>query len=273
MLQRKISCTPLSLIGEGDFFVLTTCKKALILKAENLKEKVMDNNFLHPEKKKSKTPIVVVVVIVAILLAGVLLLGAVAVGTAVAVFVFNRNAEDNTEEWVSIESAPVYEKRQVLICVEGYGDIRVELDPAYAPETVENFISLAEDGFYDGLTFHRIIEGFIIQGGDPSHDGTGGSAEKIKGEFSANGVENTLSHTRGVISMARRGDSYDSASSQFFILHEDATHLDGQYAAFGVVVDGMSVVDAIAEGDYPSDGSGTIPYEYQPVISYVKVLD
>lgn len=113
--------------------------------------------------------------------------------------------------------------------MQDYGDINVELDADVAPITVTNFINLANDGFYDGLTFHRIIKGFMIQGGDPLGNGTGGSDNKIKGEFSNNGIENNLSHTRGAISMARSSNN-DSASSQFFIVHKDSTYLDGNYA-------------------------------------------
>ena len=126
------------------------------------------------------------------------------------------------------------------------GNIVVKLSPEDAPITVENFKTLVSENFYTGLTFHRIIKNFMIQGGDPKGDGTGGSPNKIKGEFSANGVPNDISHIRGVISMARRGDSMDSASSQFFIVHKDSTYLDGDYAAFGHVTYGMEVVDAIA---------------------------
>ena len=126
------------------------------------------------------------------------------------------------------------------------GVIRMELYPDIAPITVENFKNLASSGFYDGLIFHRVIKDFMIQGGDPNGDGTGGSPDTIKGEFTANGFSNTLSHTRGVVSMARRGDSMDSASSQFFICHADSTYLDGQYASFGRVIEGMDVVDRIA---------------------------
>ena len=133
---------------------------------------------------------------------------------------------------------------KVQITVKEYGTIEVALDEEAAPLTVENFLKLTEEGFYDGLTFHRIIDGFMIQGGDPKGNGTGGSDETIKGEFSENGVENPLSHTRGAISMARSQD-YDSASSQFFIVQEDSTYLDGQYAAFGYVTEGMDVVDKI----------------------------
>lgn len=135
---------------------------------------------------------------------------------------------------------------RVAIEVQDFGTIKLALYPKKAPETVANFEKLVKEGFYDGLTFHRIIKGFMIQGGDPLGNGTGGSDETIKGEFSANGfTKNDLSHTRGVISMAR-SSSYDSASSQFFIVHEDSTYLDGDYAAFGRVTDGMDVVDAIA---------------------------
>ena len=132
-----------------------------------------------------------------------------------------------------------------VIDVEKYGTIAVELDKEAAPLTVENFVKLAKKGFYDGLTFHRIIKGFMIQGGCPKGNGTGGPGYCIKGEFAANGVDNPLKHTRGVISMARAMD-FDSAGSQFFIMHADAPYLDGQYAAFGQVIGGMEVVDAIA---------------------------
>lgn len=133
----------------------------------------------------------------------------------------------------------------VTIDVQDYGTISLELDADTAPISVTNFINLANEGFYDGLTFHRIISGFMIQGGDPNGNGTGGSEKTIKGEFSANGVENDISHVRGVISMARANDP-DSGSSQFFIVHEDSTFLDGQYAAFGHVTDGMDVVEPSA---------------------------
>ena len=158
----------------------------------------------------------------------------------------------------------------VEMSVKDFGIIQLELYPDIAPITVDNFVSLAEDGFYDGLTFHRIISGFMIQGGDPRGDGTGGSDKEIKGEFSANGVENNLSHTRGVISMAR-SPLYDSASSQFFIMHQDTPRLDGQYAAFGKVTEGMDVVDEIASVEVdPEDGSTPIEPVY---IEYIKVVD
>ena len=158
------------------------------------------------------------------------------------------------------------------ITVEGYGTITVELDSKAAPKTVENFVSLAKDGFYDGLTFHRIISGFMIQGGDPNGNGTGGSGKNIVGEFSSNGYENNLKHVRGVISMAR-SKAPDSASSQFFIMHQDAPHLDGDYAAFGMVTSGMEIVDAICNDAQPSDRNGTIPAGQQPVITSIVIRE
>ncbi len=133
----------------------------------------------------------------------------------------------------------------VMLTVKDHGVIVLELRPDVAPITVANFQKLVGEGFYDGLTFHRVYSGFMIQGGDPNGNGTGGSDETIKGEFSANGVKNSLSHKRGVLSMAR-SSANDSASSRFFICHADSDFLDGQYAAFGEVVEGMSVVDSIA---------------------------
>ena len=156
--------------------------------------------------------------------------------------------------------------------IQDYGTITVELDGDAAPITVQNFMDLANDGFYDGLTFHRIISGFMMQGGDPNGNGTGGSENTIKGEFSANGVENPLSHTRGAISMAR-AQAPDSASSQFFICHADSTFLDGQYACFGYVTDGMDVVDAVCEAAQPTDDNGTIPADQQPVITAICITD
>ena len=157
-----------------------------------------------------------------------------------------------------------------VITVKDYGTIRVALDPEAAPITVENFVKLAQEGFYDGLTFHRIISGFMIQGGDPTGTGMGGSQENIKGEFSANGVENPIRHLRGVISMARSQDP-DSASSQFFIVHQDAPHLDGAYAGFGQVTEGMEVVDAICENTAVADGNGTVLPQNQPVIESIVI--
>lgn len=163
-------------------------------------------------------------------------------------------------------------KHHIEINVKDYGTIFVELNGDSAPITVANFMDLAEQGFYDGLTFHRIISGFMIQGGDPMGNGMGGSEREIKGEFSTNGVENDLSHTRGAISMAR-SQMKDSASSQFFIVHEDSTFLDGEYACFGYVTDGMEVVDAICKDTQVEDNNGTVAKDNQPVIDSIKVID
>ena len=163
-------------------------------------------------------------------------------------------------------------KHHVEIVIRDYGTIAVELDADAAPITVANFLKLAKSGFYDGLTFHRIINGFMMQGGDPEGTGMGGSSEKIKGEFSANGVKNDLSHTRGAISMAR-SQAMDSASSQFFIVHQDSTFLDGQYTCFGYVTDGMDVVDAICETVPVVDNNGTVQDGHQPVMETIRVID
>ena len=159
---------------------------------------------------------------------------------------------------------------EATISIRDYGTITLELDGGAAPKTVENFVALAQDGFYDGLTFHRIMEGFMMQGGDPEGTGLGGAPNKIEGEFAANGHDNPISHVRGVISMARAND-FNSASSQFFIVHQDATFLDGQYAAFGRVIEGMDVVDAVCTAAQPVDNNGTIPPEQQPVIESITV--
>ncbi len=176
--------------------------------------------------------------------------------------------ENSTEETKNMLTG----KHHVEIAVKDKGVIAVELDADTAPITVTNFVELANSGFYDGLTFHRIIEGFMIQGGDPKGDGTGGSDKKIKGEFAANGIKNDISHERGVISMAR-SSAYNSASSQFFIMHKTSTHLDGQYAAFGHVTSGMDIVDDLAENTPVSDSDGTVLKANQPVIESIKVID
>ena len=162
-------------------------------------------------------------------------------------------------------------KHLVEIETKDYGTIRVELDADHAPISTENFLRLAQEGFYDGLTFHRIISGFMIQGGDPLGNGMGGSDCHIKGEFLSNGVANPLKHTRGAISMARAMDP-NSASSQFFIVHEDSFFLDGQYAVFGYVTEGIEAVDKICDATPVLDRNGTVAKPNQPVITAVRVL-
>lgn len=182
----------------------------------------------------------------------------------------NAAANEETNEETSAELLSGLHHAEINI--KDYGTIKVELDADTAPITVTNFINLAKDGFYDGLTFHRIISGFMIQGGDPDGNGTGGSDHTIKGEFSSNGVENDIKHERGVISMAR-SKMPDSASSQFFIMHQDADYLDGQYAAFGHVTEGIEIVDAICEDTPVQDSNGTVAADDQPVIKNIKVVD
>jgi peptidyl-prolyl cis-trans isomerase B (cyclophilin B) len=157
----------------------------------------------------------------------------------------------------------------VEMVIKDYGTIKLELNADEAPITVQNFIDLANDGFYDGIGFHRLDKDFVLQGGDPDGDGIGGSDKSIKGEFAANGVQNNISHKRGVISMARTGNP-DSASSQFFICLEDSTFLDGNYAAFGYVTEGMDVIDNIRDN---TPESGSIPKNQQPVIETIRVID
>ncbi len=160
----------------------------------------------------------------------------------------------------------------VEIDVENYGTIAVELDGDVAPVTVQNFLDLAESGFYNGLTFHRIMDGFMIQGGDPEGNGQGGSGTNIYGEFTNNGFENNISHVRGTISMARAND-YNSASSQFFIVQTDSLFLDGNYAGFGHVTSGMEIVDAICIDAPVIDENGTVAHENQPIITEIRVID
>ena len=184
---------------------------------------------------------------------------------------------DTTDGGTGLITAPLdngYDSgtHHATIEVESFGTIKLELNANNTPITVSNFAQLANDGFYDGLTFHRVISGFMIQGGDPAGNGTGGSSRNIKGEFIQNGVTNAIQHKRGVISMARSNDM-DSASSQFFIMHQDAEHLDGAYAAFGKVTEGMDVVDAIAEKTPVEDGNGTVAPENQPKITSIRMDD
>lgn len=193
----------------------------------------------------------------------------------------NSNEKQNVQENAQAEQKEVNKeeksmyssgKHHAQIVIKNYGTISLELDADMAPITVENFANLVNKGFYDGLTFHRIISGFMIQGGDPEGNGLGGSDKEIKGEFSANGVKNTISHTRGVISMAR-AQSYNSASSQFFIMHKDAPYLDGSYAAFGHVTEEIEIVDKICEDTKVEDSNGTVLKENQPVIEKIVMID
>ena len=160
----------------------------------------------------------------------------------------------------------------VEMIIRDYGTVKIELDGDEAPLTVENFVDLCNKGFYDGLTFHRYVKDFVLQGGDPEGTGLGGCESSVEGEFSANGIKNTIKHKRGVISMARNQFDYNSASSQFFICLRNScsTDLDGQYAAFGKITEGMEIIDKICESVPESD---CIPADQQPVIETIKVID
>lgn len=162
-------------------------------------------------------------------------------------------------------------KHYIEIKIKDYGTIEAELDADVAPITVTNFMKLVENKFYDGLTFHRIIEDFMMQGGAPNEKSDSSLVKNIKGEFSDNGVENNIEHTRGVLSMAR-SDSYNSASTQFFIVHEDSPHLNGSYAAFGHVTKGMNVVDKICEKVDVEDDNGTVLEKNQPIIESIRAI-
>ena len=243
-------------------------------------KKIKKSKYVQPMKKeepnriKSLMPLIVV-----LLIAIAVILGVIAVTTNdIRNTMTSSSSINQTQSNESTESADSnLEKADVEaescyadIEIENYGKITVYLDAESAPMTVSNFVSLAKSGFYDGLTFHRIIEGFMMQGGDPEGNGTGGSDKNIVGEFTANGYDNKLSHTRGAISMARSG-AMNSASSQFFIVHEDSTHLDGQYAAFGYVTEGIDIVDKVCEDSKPTDNNGTIKADEQPVITSIKI--
>ena len=223
------------------------------IRIKGLREKAERKDIMSNRKSSKR--------FVSILLAGIMCVIMLA-GCA------GEDAQKNTE----IKEELLTGKHHVEINIKDKGTISVELDADVAPITVTNFVNLAQKGFYDGLTFHRIIEGFMMQGGDPKGDGTGGSDEKIKGEFSSNGVENSISHTRGTISMARSKEM-NSASSQFFIMHQDSVGLDGDYAAFGHVTEGMEIVDDICENTTGQDYNGLVPVENRPVIEKIVVLD
>lgn len=204
-----------------------------------------------PVKKLTPQMLVGIVLAAALILTGVLLL------------ILKQNSEKEPEV---LATADYYAD----IVIKDHGTITVALDASAAPITVANFITLAEDGYYDGKTFHRIIYNFMMQGGAANTSGGGGSGKTIKGEFSTNGVENPLKHTRGAISMARSDDP-NSASSQFFIVHQTSEHLDGKYACFGYVTSGIEIVDAICEAAMPINKNGLIAAEEQPVIETVRI--
>ncbi len=226
--------------------------------------------------KKVTIIIAIIIIVVLILLVGFFVIKGLSNNSEnnskqVANTTKNENAKQNNNDE---EEKNMYStgKHHAKIEVKNYGTIELELDADIAPITVANFAKLVNEGFYNGLTFHRIMEGFMIQGGDPEGTGSGGSKDNIKGEFSANGVKNTISHVRGTISMAR-SQSYNSASSQFFIVHEDSTFLDGQYAGFGKVTSGIEIVDKICEDTQVEDDNGTVLKENQPVIEKIVMVD
>ena len=202
----------------------------------------------------------------------ILVLAIVAVGIVMLI-----KATSGTNKSVKQDTAPAADAAADVyyadIAIKDYGTVSLELYPDKAPITVDNFVSLARSGFYDGLTFHRIMNGFMMQGGDPEGNGKGGSGTTIKGEFSANGVENDLSHVRGTVSMARSSGDMDSASSQFFIVQSDSVYLDGQYAGFGKVTSGIDIVDRICAEAKPVDNNGTIPAAEQPVIESITIRE
>ncbi len=212
-----------------------------------------------PEKNNSTLIIAVVAIVCITLIAGLSI-------------IFGGKDEVPVSQPTQAPAATLTGTHNIEIEIANYGTIKAELYADVAPLTVTNFVKLAKEGFYDGLTFHRIISGFMIQGGDPLGNGTGGSDQKIKGEFAANGFNNTLKHTRGVLSMAR-AMAPDSASSQFFIMHQDYPSLDGQYAAFGMVTEGIEIVDAICANTPVTDGNGSVAKANQPVITAVRVVE
>ncbi|MBR6788052.1 MAG: peptidylprolyl isomerase [Clostridia bacterium] len=218
------------------------------------------NPYAKKPEKNNHTLIIAVVAIVCICLVACLSI------------LFGDKNDTPVSTPTAVPSATLTGTHKIEIDIQDYGTIKAELYADVAPITVENFLKLAREGFYDGLTFHRIISGFMIQGGDPLGNGTGGSDQKIKGEFAANGVSNPLKHTRGVLSMAR-AMAYDSASSQFFIMHQDYPSLDGQYAAFGMVTEGIEIVDQICAKTPVTDSNGSVAKGNQPVITAIRVVE
>ena len=205
--------------------------------------------------------------ILSLIMVFVLLLGFASCAGAISSDTTKTRPSDESDKYAGMEA-------KVAIEIKDYGTITVELDPAKAPGTCANFLKLVDSGFYDGLTFHRIIKDFMIQGGDPQGNGLGGSGKNIYGEFSSNGYKaNDIKHLRGVISMARSSGDNNSASSQFFIVHQDSPHLDGDYAAFGRVISGIEVVDKIAESVPVQDKNGTVAAADQPVITKIYIVN
>ncbi len=236
---------------------------------------VIDNIAKPLEKAKAKK--ITLISVISVILCACIVWGIIAIPGCV-----NKNAETTptvaTEAPATVptnaQGIGVIKKptHYATIDINEYGTIEVALDGNAAPETVENFVTLAKSGFYDGLKIHRIIKDFMMQGGDPNGDGTGGSEKTIKGEFKNNGFDNPLVHTKGAISMARSQD-YNSASSQFFICHADTPHLNNDYAVFGYVSSGFEVVDAVCVAANPLDDNGTIPEDQKPVINFIKITD
>lgn len=239
----------------------TNKKKVCSIKTRE--QKLAEEKALK-EKARKKNLIILItsIVVVALLIA------------SLTTLIIVRNTADPKRPGLK-RSGKAYETVYVKMSVKDYGDIILKLDGKEAPKTVSNFVKLVDEGFYDGLTFHRVISNFMIQGGDPAANGSGGSDKKIKGEFEANGYHNCIAHERGVISMAR-GNDYNSASSQFFICNasgNSVSHLDGNYAAFGHVIAGMNVVDLITSKTAPiANSNDIVPKNKQAVISSVVVI-
>lgn len=211
----------------------------------------------HTKKKTLSRQTLILIVSAVMLLAGL------------CVFFLTRNNASDTSATTLTRTGDMTPTHTAVIEIENYGTLKAELYGHVAPITVENFVQLSNDGFYDGLTFHRIIAGFMMQGGCPLGTGTGGADKDIKGEFSQNGIPNAIKHEKGVLSMARSALP-NSASSQFFIMHQAAPYLDGSYAAFGRVTEGLDVVDAVCENAVGGDGNGVLPKANQPVIRSIR---
>ena len=223
------------------------------------------------ECKLMKKYLFVLIIICAVILA-VILLSSIGDNGSVSDNGTSLNQTNETQQETPAETNLYENTVLVEIDVKDQGKILVELYPDVAPVTVKNFLKLVDRKFYDGLTFHRIINGFMAQGGCPLGNGTGGSGINIKGEFSQNGFNNPLKHTRGVISMARSSNP-NSASSQFFIMHQDAPNLDGAYAAFGKVISGMEIIDALCQNTPVMDNNGTVHPSYKPVINSIRRVE